>query len=77
MGRKNFNAYLKKQKAEQKRKRKEDKRQEKEARRSEPTSGKLEDMIAYIDADGNITTEPPEDNPPARKTENKTDSNPE
>jgi len=62
MGRKNQNAYIKKQKAEKKRKAKQEKLQKKEARKNQPSSGKLEDMMAYVDKDGNITTEPPEEN---------------
>ena len=58
MGRKNFNAFIKKQKEEQKRKKKEEKLRKKEER--EHTSGKLDDMIAYVDKDGNILDEPPE-----------------
>ena len=60
MGRKNQNAFIKKQKQESKRKAKEAKRKKMEARKSEPHSGKLEDMIAYVDEFGNITSEPPE-----------------
>ena len=60
MGRKNFNTYIKKQKAEKKRKAKEEKAQKKEARKEQETSGKLEDMMAYVDEYGNITDEPPE-----------------
>ncbi len=62
MGRKNQNAYIKKQKAEKKRKAKKEKLQKKEARKNQHSSGKLEDMMAYVDKDGNITTEPPEEN---------------
>jgi len=62
MGRKNQNAYIKKQKEERKRKAKLAKKLKKEERRSQATSGKLEDMMAYVDKDGNITSEPPEEN---------------
>ena len=61
MGRKNFNAYIKRQKAEEKRKKKEKKRQRLEARKQEDSSSKLEDMIAYVDEDGNIISDPPEE----------------
>jgi ribosomal protein S4 len=54
MGRKNYNSYLKKQKAEKKRKAKQEKKQKKEARKNQPSSGNLEDMMAYLDKDGNI-----------------------
>ncbi|MDW3195825.1 MAG: cold-shock protein [Cytophagales bacterium] len=59
MGRKNYNAFLKKQRAEQKRKKKEEKQKKKEER--EHTSGSLDNMIAYIDEDGNIVDTPPEE----------------
>ena len=62
MARKNFNSFIKKQKAEQKRKKKLEKQEKKEARKSEETSGKLEDMIAYVDEFGNIVDGNPEDN---------------
>ena len=66
MGRKNQNAFIKKQKAEKKRKAKEAKRKKMEARKSEDTKGSLDDMIAYIDEEGNITSEPPEEEPPKK-----------
>jgi len=59
MGRKNYNAYIKKQKEEKRRKRKEEKKQKKEERKSQASSSY---MTAYVDKDGNITSEPPEDN---------------
>ena len=69
MSRKNYNAFIKKQKAEKKRKAKEAKRLKREARKNQPASGALEDMIAYLDEDGNIISaesveeqsEPPKD----------------
>jgi uncharacterized protein YaaR (DUF327 family) len=61
MGRKNFNAFLKKQKAEKKRKKKAEKRQKLEERKQEQTQSNLEDMIAYVDEDGNIISDPPEE----------------
>ena len=67
MGRKNQNAYIKKQKEERKRKARQEKIQKKEARKSLETSGKLEDMMAYVDRDGNITSEPPEEKAPPKK----------
>ena len=68
MGR-NQNAYIKKQKAEQKRKKKLAKQQKMEERKSQETSSKLEDMMAYVDEFGNITSEPPEEK------DNQTDEN--
>ncbi len=61
MGRKNQNAFIKKQKEERKRKARLEKQAKKEARRALPTSSKLEDMMAYVDKYGNLTTEPPEE----------------
>ncbi|MDH5599264.1 MAG: cold-shock protein [Cyclobacteriaceae bacterium] len=60
MGRKNQNAFIKKQKEEKKRKKKEEKKQKKEVRKNQSAENTPEDMIAYIDKDGNITSEPPE-----------------
>ena len=54
MGRKNFNAFLKKQKAEKRRKKNAEKRKKKEERKTHTSSGKLEDMMAYVDEYGNI-----------------------
>lgn len=61
MGRKNFNAFIKRQKAEIKRKKKLEKQLRKEDKKNEETSGDLQDMIAYVDEFGNILEEPPED----------------
>ncbi|MEM6522345.1 MAG: cold-shock protein [Bacteroidota bacterium] len=62
MGRKNQNAFIKKQKEELKRKKRAEKKELMEERRSQPKSGKLEDMMAYIDENGNIVSGTPEDN---------------
>lgn len=61
MGRKNQNAYIKKQKEEKKRKKKEQKRKKMEIRKNQDTSSDLKDMLAYVDEDGNLTSEPPDD----------------
>ena len=66
MGRKNQNTFIKKQKEERKRKARQEKMQKKEERKSQPTSSKLEDMLAYVDENGNITTEAPEDEIPIK-----------
>ncbi len=60
MGRKNYNAYIKKQKEEKKRKKKEEKKKKKEERRSLASNSTPGDMMAYLDEDGNIVSEPPE-----------------
>ncbi|MEM7109008.1 MAG: cold-shock protein [Bacteroidota bacterium] len=62
MGRKNQNAFIKKQKEELKRKKRAEKKELMEERRSQPKSGKLEDMMAYIDENGNIVSGTPGDN---------------
>lgn len=59
MGRKNFNAFLKQQRAEKRRKKKEEKQKKKDGR--EHTSGSLDNMIAYLDEDGNILESPPDE----------------
>lgn len=61
MGRKNFNSFLKKKRAEDKRKKKMEKRERLEERKNEDSSGKLEDMIAYVNDDGEIVSNPPDD----------------
>jgi hypothetical protein len=61
MGRRNYNAFLKRQKAEKKRKAKQEKKQKKEARKNQPSSGHLDNMMAYIDKDGNIISVEPDD----------------
>lgn len=77
MGRKNFNAFIKRQKAEKKRKKKLEKQVRKEDKKHEDTSGDLQDMIAYVDEFGNILEEPPEDQDPViePKTESEKEEN--
>lgn len=58
MGRKNFNAYMKRQKEELKRKKKLEKQKDKENRKH--TDGSLDNMIAYVDENGNIVDELPD-----------------
>ncbi len=71
MRKRNNNSFIKKQKAEKKRKKKVEKRQKMEARKEQDSSSDLEDMMAYVDKYGNITSEPPEENkntnPPGKK----------
>ncbi|MFW5760425.1 MAG: cold-shock protein [Cyclobacteriaceae bacterium] len=54
------NSFLKKVKEEKKRKKKQEKFEKKMEKKNQPTSGKLNDMLAYVDENGNITTENPE-----------------
>ncbi|HRJ31646.1 MAG TPA: cold-shock protein [Cyclobacteriaceae bacterium] len=64
---KSNNAFIKKQKAEVKRKKKLEKISKKIERQRNSTGGELENMMAYVDEFGNLTTTPPEN-----KTEVKT-----
>lgn len=59
MGRSN-NSFIKKQKANDKAKKRKEKLEERMERKDQPSSGKLEDMIAYVDEFGNICDTPPE-----------------
>jgi hypothetical protein len=54
------NSFLKKQLEQNKAKKKKEKEQRKQERHEHATSGKLEDMLAYVDEFGNITSTPPE-----------------
>jgi molecular chaperone DnaK (HSP70) len=54
------NQFIKRQKEEKRRKKKQEKEQRKEERRQNSPGGSLESMLAYVDENGNITTEPPE-----------------
>ena len=60
MSRRNYNTFIKKQKAEKKRKAKLEKKLKRESRKDQATSGSLEDMMAYVDEDGNIVSVDPE-----------------
>ncbi len=55
------NKFIKNQKANRKKKKRDEKLQRKIEKKNEDTSGKLEDMIAYVDEFGNILDEPPEE----------------
>ena len=58
--------WNKREKEKKKLKKKEEKQKRKEARQENAGGSSLEDMIAYVDADGNITDTPPD---PAEKKE--------
>ena len=63
--------FNKKEKEKQRQKKKQEKEQRREERKANFEKGKgLEDMIAYVDEDGNITSTPPD---PAKKSEIKTE----
>ncbi len=68
MGRSN-NSFIKKQKADRKAKKKKEKFENRLERKQQDSSGKLEDMIAYVDEFGNISDTPPE--PSEDKNEDK------
>jgi cold shock CspA family protein len=60
-------SFNKKELEKKKAKKKQDKQERKDERRNEAKKGKsLEDMIAYVDADGNIVSTPPD---PSEKVE--------
>ena len=55
------NKFIKNQKANKKKKKREEKLQRKIDKKDQDTSGKLDDMIAYVDEFGNILDEPPQE----------------
>lgn len=55
------NSFIKKQKAEKKRKKKQEKFQKRIDKKNQETNGDLENMLAYLDENGNIISEPTED----------------
>jgi hypothetical protein len=55
------NSFIKKQKAEKKAKKRKEKFQKRLNKEKDPQSGNFENMIAYVDKFGNITSEPPLD----------------
>jgi len=55
------NSFIKNQKANKKRKARQEKLQRKIDKKDQDSSGKLDDMIAYIDANGNIVDENPKE----------------
>jgi hypothetical protein len=66
------NQFIKRQKEEKRRKKKQEKEQRKEERKQTSQGGALENMLAYVDENGNLTTEPPEKRLPleTKKTNN-------
>jgi S-adenosylmethionine hydrolase len=54
------NSYIKKQKTEKRLKKRHDKENKKKIRKENSPGGSFENMIAYVDKWGNITSEPPE-----------------
>ena len=66
----NQNSFIKKQKAEKKRKKRQEKIQKKIDRKNKETDGSLDNMIAYLDEDGNIISEPQQTDEDAKNEEN-------
>lgn len=56
--------FSKREKEKARRKKKQDKEEKREERKANATSGNLDEMMAYVDEYGNITTTPPD---PRRK----------
>jgi S-adenosylmethionine hydrolase len=56
---KSNNAFIKKQKELVRKKKRQDKMEKANERKKNSTGGKLEDMMAYVDEFGNITSTPP------------------
>ena len=61
MARSSQNSFIKNQKAMKKKKKREEKLQRRIEKKDQESSGALSDMIAYVDADGNILDEPPQE----------------
>lgn len=59
MGR-NQNSFIKNQKANKKKKKRKEKLERKIAKKDQDISGNLDDMIAYVDENGNILDSPPD-----------------
>ncbi len=57
---KSNNAYIKKQKEFQRKKKREEKIERKNERKKNSAGGALENMLAYVDENGNLTNTPPE-----------------
>lgn len=57
---KSNNAYIKKQKELQRKKKREEKVERKNERKKNSAGGSLENMLAYVDEFGNLTSKPPE-----------------
>lgn len=60
---KSNNAFIKKQKELQRKKKQQEKLERKKERQKNSPGGGLENMMAYVDEFGNITSSPPEKKP--------------
>ncbi|MHC1704035.1 MAG: hypothetical protein AB9846_09030 [Tenuifilaceae bacterium] len=67
------NRYIKKQKADKRLKKRQFKEQKKTERKENASDGSFESMIAYVDKFGNITSEPPVDQPDQEEEVNETE----
>jgi hypothetical protein len=54
------NAFIKRQREHQRKKNREEKVERKNERKKNSTGGSLENMMAYVDEFGNLTSTPPE-----------------
>ncbi|WP_238354572.1 cold-shock protein [Fulvivirga marina] len=64
------NSFIKQQREKKKQKKKEEKLQKKQERKENSTGGNLDDMIAYVDEFGNITSTPPSEHEDTSSTKN-------
>lgn len=67
------NSFIKHQKEVKRKKKREEKLQRKIEKKDQDSSGKLDDMMAYVDENGNILDEPPQEKDP--KPNKKNESN--
>lgn len=65
---KSNNAFIKKQKEALRKKKKQEKEEKKSERQKNSKGGALEDMIMYVDENGNFTSEPPRNFPRIAET---------
>ncbi|MCB0735586.1 MAG: cold-shock protein [Bacteroidetes bacterium] len=70
MARKSKESYIKKAKADAKRKNKLNKLEKRMEKRNVESKGDLSEMLAYVDENGNITTEKPEETDQETSDEN-------
>lgn len=63
---KSQNSFIKQENEKKRLKKRKDKQQKKEERKLNPTDGGFDNMIAYVDENGNITSTPPD--PTKKKT---------
>ena len=69
------NSFIKKQKEQKKKKKAQEKFERKLEKKNQEKKGGLDDMIAYVDEFGNITSEPPEEKDNKESKDNKQSSN--